>query len=167
MKTLILVRHAKSSWDNPDLDDFDRPLNKRGKKNAPFMAEKLKEYGIKPDLIISSPANRALTTAQIFAEILGYPLDKIKQESVIYDNEAVSIIELISYIDDKYNKVAIFGHNPSFTFIANRLSEANIDNIPTCGIVCIEFNTDLWKDCKKTVGNLKFFIYPKKYSEKE
>ena len=111
MKTLYLIRHAKSSWKDITLDDFDRPLNQRGKKNAPFMGKLLKQREVKPDLIISSPAKRAKCTANIIAREIGYTKD-IVFEPKIYESNLVSLKNVIYSIDDKYNTVFLFGHNP-------------------------------------------------------
>jgi len=163
MKKLYLVRHAKSSWDNPDLDDFDRPLNKRGKRDAPFMGELLKKLNVNPDLIISSPAKRAYTTAKEIARILGYPKRMITKNEDVYLASAGELLSLINSIPEEVSSVMIFGHNPGFTQICNLLSNANILNIPTSGFVEIHFETENWKDITPGSGKLVAFEYPKKY----
>ena len=112
MKTLYLVRHAKSSWKYPNLDDFERPLNKRGRKNAPFMGTILKKLKVAPDLIISSPTNRATMTARIFADKISYPLEKIHYRESIYECRANAFIHVIEHLDDVGNKAMLIGHNP-------------------------------------------------------
>ncbi|HGY11795.1 MAG TPA: histidine phosphatase family protein, partial [Desulfobacterales bacterium] len=119
MKTIYLVRHAKSSWKYPDLDDFERPLNKRGRKNAPFMGTILKKLKVAPDLIISSPANRAAATARIIANKIRYPLEKIRYSENIYEFSANVLIHFIQQIDDDANKVMVVSHNPALTDLAN------------------------------------------------
>jgi phosphohistidine phosphatase len=114
MKTLYLVRHAKSSWKYPNLDDFERPLNKRGRKNAPFMGTILKKLKVAPDLLISSPANRAAITARIIAAKINYPLEKIRYRESIYEFSEDALIHVIKQIDDSVNKAMIVGHNPAY-----------------------------------------------------
>jgi phosphohistidine phosphatase len=162
MKTLFLVRHAKSSWKDSSIDDTDRPLNKRGKRDAPFMGELLKEKVVNPDLVISSPAKRASKTAQIIAEQIGYSKKDIIYAEEIYEASSRELVDFIKKIDDKYNSVMLFGHNPGFTMLNNFLSKQYIDNIPTCGIVALEFN-NTWKEIDKNTAKMIFFDYPKRY----
>ena len=115
MKTIYLVRHAKSSWKYPNLDDFERPLNKRGRKNAPFMGSILKKLKVAPDLILSSPANRASMTARIIANKISYPLEKICFSESIYQFSANALIDAIKHLDDVVNKAMLVGHNPALT----------------------------------------------------
>jgi phosphohistidine phosphatase len=164
MKALYLIRHAKSSWDDIKLADFDRPLNQRGYKNAPFMGMILKEKGICPDLILSSPAKRAITTAEMIAQIIGYSLENIICEEKIYEANPYSLFQLIKNQEDKYSEIILVGHNPSLTVLANEVSkEINIDNIPTTGIFTICWQTDTWQDIKLGEAKFLFFEYPKKY----
>ena len=134
MKHLYLIRHAKSSWSNPLLDDFERPLNQRGKTNAPFMAKVLLEKQIFPDFIFSSPAKRAKTTAEIFAEQLNFTND-IAFEKSLYLTSTKTLLDILHRIPNTYNTVFLFGHNPELTQFANELNSTHIDNIPTSGIV--------------------------------
>ncbi len=164
MKKLFIVRHAKSSWDNPKLDDYDRPLNKRGKRNAPEMGKRLAQKNIKPDLIISSPAKRAASTAKRIAREISYPVDKIIKNDRIYHGSNSEVIDVIRNVKDSVNTLMIFGHNPGFTDLANYLSGSNIYNIPTCGVVEIDFNINTWKDIDRNGGDLIEFDYPKKFS---
>jgi phosphohistidine phosphatase len=167
MKTLYLIRHAKSSWDYPELTDFERPLNKRGKRDAPYMGQLLADMKVKPELIISSPALRAYYTARIIAGRIGYPFDEIETAESIYKSDAGELIELIQLVEDEYNSLMLFGHNPALTQTSNYLSDKHLDNIPTCGIVCIEFKTETWKEIKPDNGKFVFFEYPKKYFGKK
>jgi phosphohistidine phosphatase len=112
MKTIYLVRHAKSSWKYPDLDDFERPLNKRGRKSVPFMGTIFKKLKVAPDLIISSPTNRAAMTARIFSDKISYPLEKIRYSESIYEFRANALIHFIEHLDDVVNKAMFIGHNP-------------------------------------------------------
>ena len=161
MKILYLVRHAKSSWKNPDLDDFERPLNKRGKRDAPVMGRFLRDKDILPDMLISSPAVRAKKTAKIIAENLAYSKNKINFDHEIYEASTKGLLMIISNINNKYNTVMLVGHNPSMTYVANTISKRRIDNIPTCGIICIELNITSWKEISENCGKLIFFEYPK------
>jgi phosphohistidine phosphatase len=166
MKTIVLVRHAKSSWKDSSLDDFDRPLNKRGKKNAPFMGQKLKEGNILPDLILSSPAKRARKTATIIATAIGYPKKKIVLNPDMYHCSGWTLFEMMRNQDDKNNTIMILGHNPGFNDFANMLLERNpVYNIPTTGVYCIRFNVDSWKKIQEGKGESVFFDYPKRYSD--
>ena len=162
MKTLYLVRHAKSSWKHPELSDFERPLNKRGKNDAPFMGKLLNKKGVNPELLISSPAKRASSTAKIIASELNYDKEKIIFDKNIYEGTGRSLLEIISEIKEKYNFVMLFGHNPGLTVLSNNLSDHFIDNIPTCGVVALEFNTP-WKEIKLNSAGFKFYEYPKKH----
>ncbi|MBC9911021.1 histidine phosphatase family protein [Chitinophaga varians] len=162
MKTLLLIRHAKSSWTNPDMDDFDRPLNKRGKQNAPEMAQRLVSRGMVPELIIASPAKRARTTAKIMAEEWHYPKQAILLEEELYLCYASTFLKVITKIDDDFNAVAIFAHNPGITDFANYLTEEiRIDNVPTTGIFAIQADTDSWKDFDLARKKFLFFDYPR------
>lgn len=162
MKIIYLIRHAKSSWKDHRLTDFNRPLNKRGKKDAPFMGEKLKEKHIKPDLILSSPANRAKKTAQAIAEKISYPAEKIGFNDEFYDASEITILNHIKKLDEKFNSIMIFGHNPGLTQLNNLISDNYIDNIPTCGIVALEYDKN-WSEVGKNSCRIIFFEYPKKY----
>jgi phosphohistidine phosphatase len=167
MKTIILVRHAKSSWKDLSLDDFDRPLNKRGKRNAPFMGEKLKNRQIMPDLILSSPAKRARKTAIAVAKAIGYPKKKIKYNDNMYHPSARYLLEMVRNQDDKNETIMLFGHNPDFNDFADMLLKHNpIYNIPTTGVYCIRFDVDSWKKVREGKGESIFFDYPKRYKDK-
>jgi phosphohistidine phosphatase len=144
MRTLYLIRHAKSSWDNPGLRDFDRPLNDRGQREAPKMAELLAETGCRPDLLVSSPAKRALTTARVFARQFQIPEAQIQQQPDIYEAHPRDILKIVSALPASAHTALIFGHNPTFTDVANVFSNVWIDNVPTCGIVHIESSAPTW-----------------------
>lgn len=163
MKTLYLVRHAKSSWEYEELDDFERPLNIRGKRDAPYMSKILAGKNIKPELIISSPALRAYSTARIFAVNLDYPLSKLQSSELLYEARASSYFDLIHEIDDSFQSVMLVSHNPGITFMSNALGNKFIDNVPTTGIVAVELNVNSWKEVEADCGRLLFFEYPKKY----
>jgi phosphohistidine phosphatase len=163
MKTVLFIRHAKSSWKFPDLKDIDRPLNKRGLRDAPFMAEQLVKRQIFPDLIVSSPAVRAYTAAQIIAEKLNYPIQDIQQESKIYEATPETILDILRQLPDEKEVILIFGHNPTFTMIANHFSDEYIDNVPTCGIVAVNFEIASWKELNQQNSRFSFFDFPKNY----
>lgn len=165
MKTLYLIRHAKSSWAEPDMQDFERPLNERGKKNAPFMAKTLKNKGVFPDLILSSPAKRANKTAHIFAEELNFAAKKIEMNEKIYHASVSALLKTVCAIDSKHEIVFLFGHNPGLTDFANYLTRGNIYNIPTTGIVKITFDLENWSEVSEGNGMLAMFDYPKNYAE--
>jgi phosphohistidine phosphatase len=167
MKTLILVRHAKSSWDNPNNADFQRTLNSRGLREAPFMGEILQKKGIKPDLILSSPAIRAFTTAGFYADALGYPRNKIITKELIYDRGPREIIYMLNEIDDTLDMVMLFGHNPDLSSLSNYLCNFEEGNLPTCGTVCIDFDIDIWANVGEEKGKLRFYESPKKYVIKD
>lgn len=158
---MIVIRHAKSSWDNLQLSDFDRPLNERGERDAPRMGKRLKEKRIVPDLLLSSPANRALTTCEKIADILGYPKEKIKTDRELYHAGEEEILHIIKKNNDKHDVVLIFGHNPGLTDFVNKLTDTFIDNVPTCGIVACSLNLNSWKEIGWGKGKLDFFDFPK------
>lgn len=144
MRTLFLIRHAKSSWEHPGIRDFDRSLNERGLYEAPLMAQLLASEGIRPDLLVSSPAKRAWTTAIFFATAFGLSEEAIRRELDIYEADPPDILQIIGKLPDTANTVLMFGHNPTFTDVANRFAEKLIENVPTCGIIRIESDADSW-----------------------
>jgi phosphohistidine phosphatase len=160
MKILTLIRHAKSSWDDAILDDFERPLNKRGKRDAPFMGEKLKAMGMMPDQFLSSPAKRANATAEKIAKKIGYPQNAIILKPSLYLASTFNFFEVVRAIDNNFNKIFLVGHNPGITDFANMLTNSFIDNVPTTGIVAVKFDVKKWSEI--TTGKLLFFEYPKK-----
>ena len=164
MKTLYLVRHAKSSWKYPRLDDFERPLNKRGRKNAPFMGSILKKLKVAPDIIISSPANRAATTARIIADAIDYPLVKIRYEETIYATSEYDLLQVLQQLDDAVSQAMLVSHNPAITDLANSIGDTAISNIPTCGVCCVDLNISSWAKIEDQRGKLKFFEFPKKHT---
>lgn len=163
MKILYVMRHAKSSWDNPALTDFNRPLNERGERDIPEMGQRLVKRKIIPDLIISSPAERAITTAIKIARIIQYPAEKIKEDKILYLAGVSTILAAVRQAGDIHNSLMIFGHNPGWTDFVNHVSDKIIDNIPTCGIAAISFDIDSWQQVEKERGTLLFFDYPKKH----
>ena len=162
MKTLYMVRHAKSSWDDPRQDDFDRPLNERGVKDAPRMGKRLKEREITPDVVISSPAVRALSTAKLIVGVLHCPESLIHEDRSIYHAGSDSLLKAIREIDDQNEVAMIVGHNPGLTEFAKDLLGQDIDNIPTAGVVAGKLKIDSWKDAAMGCGKLLFFDFPRK-----
>ncbi len=164
MKKLYLVRHAKSSWDNLALIDFDRPLNDRGRIDAPRMGKRLKARNVHADLILSSPAVRTLVTCKEFSAALDYPVHKIKTDKRLYHADVVqwlSILKELSKVPGEIESVMIFGHNPGITELVNHLFNDNIDNIPTCGVVAGELHIRNWREICKGCGERLFFDFPK------
>ena len=163
MKTLLLIRHAKSSWDSLTLNDFDRPLNERGKNDAPIMAKRVKKRNIKIDAFISSPARRAKKTAEYFIKEFGGKEEEVIFVSALYDESIKDFETTIEAINDKCDCVAIFSHNPGITAFANLLvKDANIDNMPTCSVFAVKINVSKWQDFSRAKKDFLFFEYPKK-----
>ena len=162
MKTLTLLRHAKSSWADRGLSDFDRPLNKRGQIAAPLMGKRLVNKSIKPDIIVSSPAKRAAQTIKIICELVNYPKPKIVWNEKIYEASTSTLISIIQEINSELDHVLLCGHNPGFTDLSNLLTDKkNIDNIPTCGVVSINFDIQNWNHVSPGIGELSLFDFPK------
>ena len=163
MKTIILIRHAKSSWKFHDLKDIERPLKKRGQKDAARMAHVLREMKIHIDKFISSPAERALSTAIAFAL-----RDEIAVDQRLYLESKSKLLSVIQELDENFQSVVLFSHNPDLTDFANFLANDTIENIPTAGMVGIQFDVNSWKEIEKGKGKRLFFEIPKKYrKEKE
>jgi phosphohistidine phosphatase len=160
-KQLLVIRHAKSDWGGADVSDFDRPLNKRGERDAPEMADRLLQKNLIPEHIVSSPAKRALKTAKYFAEALNLSKKDIQEEPSIYEAPVANILKVVNNIDNEYNFVALFGHNPGLTDLVQRLSGGDIYDLPTCGMVLIEFPFDDWKLVSAGTGIQKMYDYPK------
>lgn len=163
MRQLALIRHAKSSWDEPALDDFDRPLNKRGNRDAPFMGQKLKELGAEFDVIITSPAARALATTRLIAAEIGYPEEKIQTDERIYEASWQRLLEVVNDVDDVNSRVALVGHNPGMSHFAAVLAGDGPGDMPTCAIVLLEFDVAGWSEVGPAMAILRSFEYPKKY----
>ena len=163
MKNLFLIRHAKSSWDDSTLHDHERPLNQRGRGNAPIMAKRLQQLGIKPDALFSSTAYRAASTAQIFADLLDFPASKISYDPNLYLASAGMLQDFISKIENSLNSILIFGHNPGLTVLVYQVWGIPIDNIPTCGIVSLKFGNSNWKEASSLLPSGTTFDFPKNH----
>ncbi len=164
MKSLLLLRHAKSSWESPGVGDIERPLNKRGKNDAPLMGKILAELGDNPGLIISSPAKRAFSTAKRVARETGYDEKKILRNDKLYMAAIEDFAEVISGVDHSIKKLMLVGHNYGITDYANYLAGEEISNMPTCSIVRIDFTKGFdWNSIQSSKGTLAYFKYPKMY----
>ncbi len=163
MRTLYLTRHAKSSWDDPDTDDFNRPLNARGERDAPFMAKVFSERGEPVDRLVSSPAVRAITTARIYAKAMGVDTDRIMQDKGLYLAPTAMLLRTINLWADDTQRVMIFGHNPGFSELVDQLSDGDIGELPTCATVRMDFTVDSWGDVNMGLGTLVWFDYPKRH----
>ena len=160
MKTLCLIRHAKTEVQQQGQLDFDRQLAPRGLKDAPEIAHLLKEKNIQPDRIVSSPAARAISTARIFGEVLHYPENKMEQNSLLYNASVATLLKVLQGFDDEHKIVFMVGHNPGITLLSNILCLPPILHIPTSGVVCIDFEVKHWNAIKAMSGSQKFFVSP-------
>ncbi|HWS02730.1 MAG TPA: histidine phosphatase family protein [Gammaproteobacteria bacterium] len=160
-RTLILVRHAKSSWDGVDLPDTERPLADRGKREAPMMGKRLAKQQAKPDLILSSPARRALATAQIIAKELGYKTRDVVVDDRLYATDPETLLAVIGGLNDKLKCVMLFGHNPEFSELAHRLS-GDIAVLPTCAVAQFTFESKSWANIGSVKAEKVVLDYPKK-----
>ncbi len=167
MKKLFLIRHAKSSHDDLKQKDIDRTLNNRGRDDAPMMGKILKERGVKPDLVFSSPAVRALETAKLFSKELNYPADAILIDPVLYSFNSSLILSFILSIDSSAETVLLFSHNPTFHELANYFTRNKIPSMPTCCIVGIEILTDKWDEIEESEKHLVMYEFPKKQKGNE
>jgi len=162
-RTLVIIRHAKSSWANPLQSDYERPLNDRGEQDAPAMGTRLKEIGIIPDLIIASTAKRAKQTAKKIAVAMGYDVENIKWEEKLYHCIPSVFEEVIYEADDTIKTIFIVAHNPGITGFVNQLSpDFSIDNMPTCGVVGAHVTADEWNQFATADRKVFLFEYPKK-----
>lgn len=165
MKTLYLLRHAKSSWRDPELKDFERPLSERGLRDVPVMAARFQERASSLGYIISSPAIRAKTTAKLLAEVINYPVSNIISNPELYFAGTGMLLKAASQLDENCEAAMLVGHNPALTEFVNAMANANIDNIPTCGLVGLKLPQEHWSDIEMGSAELIFFDYPKNASE--
>ena len=150
MKTLVFVRHGKSSWEHA-VDDQKRPLKKRGITDANLVVNSFKSTRLIPDFVISSPAKRAFDTCKIFLKDLEISYEKVLISPVIYDFSGGETLNFIKLLSDDHKNVMIFGHNHALTALVNLLGSIKIDNVPTSGLVMIEFNVDSWIDIENGI----------------
>jgi len=161
MKTLYIVRHAKASWDFPELPDVERPIIEKGINNTKKIVNELNNRNVKVDLIISSHAKRAHDTAKIIATGIYYPVDKIEVSKGIYQVDVDDMFDLISDVQDDIHSLMIVGHNPTFTQIANYFLQEEIDILTTSGVISINFETKNWAGIKKAKHKINFILFPK------
>lgn len=158
MKKIVFVRHAKSSWEF-DITDINRPLKKRGIADSDLVSRAFKILKFSPEIVFSSSARRALETCKIFVNNLNISEDYIKIEEQLYDFGGTNVINFIKALDDCYNNIMIFGHNHALTSIVNSYGNIYVDNLPTCGLVIIEFDIDCWNELKQ--GETLKMIFPR------
>jgi phosphohistidine phosphatase len=161
MKTLFLLRHAKSSWDDSKLKDFERTLSGRGLTDAPTMGARFLDRGKQVDCIISSPAVRAKSTAKLFAEAIGFPVADLASNPELYFAGAPMFLKATSLLDEDFDSAILVGHNPAITEFANTMAGTDIENIPTCGLVELTLPIDNWSDVELASATLVNFDYPK------
>ena len=162
MKTLTLVRHAKSSWGDPGLRDRDRPLSRRGERDAPRMGKRIVKAGMRPSLIISSPAARAWATAKAVAQEIGYPQEFLQREADLYLASVDDFLEIVNAQDIGFNSLMLVGHNPGLTEFANYLSPNLTDNVPTAGVVSVNIDQNDWNLYDQPATELVVYDFPKK-----
>jgi phosphohistidine phosphatase len=167
MKNITISRHAKSSWDNPNLTDFERTLNQRGTRDAEFISNLVAKMLPKPDLFFSSPAQRAFETSLYYAQAFGMSEKEIIYDKGIYDKGIRYIINTIQILSDAHQNILLIGHNPDLTAFCTAFSGQYFDNIPTSGVVSIDFDVNTWQEAMQKIGTLKFYEYPKKYFKKD
>lgn len=162
MRRLTLVRHAKSDWKNSDLKDFDRPLNRRGSKDAPEMAQELAASGVRPDLMLTSPAVRALETARIFAKALEYPTRRLKTDDRLYLAPAGDLLDVVHGVGSRVRHLMIFGHNPGLSEFAQALTnDRELGELPTSAIYSMELDVRSWTDVRFGEGRNPSLQHPK------
>jgi phosphohistidine phosphatase len=161
MKQLILIRHAKSSWDDPSLSDSDRPLNDRGKKDAPEMAKRLSHKEIEIDAFVSSPAKRARQTCKYFTKEFDIKKKKVLLDPALYEATEGNFYDVVKGFKDKWDSVAIVSHNPGISSFANSLTKTKVDDMPTCAVFAIRIEAKKWKDFREAKKEFWFFDYPK------
>lgn len=161
MKNLLIIRHAKASWDQPGLGDFDRPLNKRGEHDAPLMGQFLAREGLRPDLILTSPAVRAVSTAYAIARKLDMDDANTVQEPSIYAADVSDLLDVVRGIDDSFTRVFLIGHNPGLHDLVFLLTGHALPNLATCGVASVELGVERWRHTSRGVGTLDRYVTPK------
>ncbi|MDZ7844803.1 MAG: histidine phosphatase family protein [Anaerolineales bacterium] len=149
MKTLVLIRHAKSSWSEPGLKDHDRPLTKKGKKAARRVGAALVDWGIELDRMLTSTAVRTLSTAELIGEGIGFPLDEIIRDENLYQSAAGELLDIIQDQEDDLEGLMLIGHNPGMTDLVSRLSDLDLDNMPTSGVVVLQYDRERWSEIRR------------------
>jgi phosphohistidine phosphatase len=161
MRFLTLVRHAKSSWDYQELSDFERPLNPRGRRDAPVMAARVRKLLDPPDLLVSSPASRALSTAQIFARELALEEIDIRIQPRVYEADVDGLFGVLRGLDDEYRHAMLFGHNPGLSQLALELARCSFELLPTCAVAHFRLAIGRWEELTADCGKLLLYTYPK------
>jgi len=161
MKRLTLLRHAKSSWDDAGLDDYDRPLNPRGRRDAPEMGRRLTIADQAPDLLISSPAVRAISTAKMVAREMGFAEERIIEDRSLYHASARQLFSVVTSLETLAGHLMVVGHNPGLTDFASSLSEARIDNLPTASLFCVDMEIEDWSELTPGSGCFVYYDFPK------
>lgn len=161
MKILTLVRHAKSSWDDSGLSDRERPLNRRGERDAPVMGQRIAEHDIRPSLIITSPAVRARTTAKILAREIGYPIEFLQREDSLYLASLDDLLGAVVTQESDFNSLMVVGHNPGLTEFANYLIPGLTNNLQTAGVVSVKVDIEDWNLYSQPTAELLVYDYPK------
>lgn len=161
MKTINLIRHAKSSWDNIELTDFERPLNKRGINDAKKIGIRLNQLGFNPDLILASSSIRTTETIQLLCEHIPYHFNKVVLTSTLYHPSKKNFIQLIEGLSDELKNVALVSHNYGISEFADYLTEEFQETMPTCAAISVELEIDSWKEIVRGLGVKKWYIYPK------
>jgi phosphohistidine phosphatase len=159
MKTLLLLRHAKSSWDDSSLPDFERPLAPRGLRDAPRIGAALRKHGVIPDTILSSPAARARQTIEAVIRAAGLGTAEFKDN--IYAASAAELIKIVRGLPDSSACAMLVGHNPGFEDLLNRLIDSNTETMPTCALACVDLQVDSWADIEDSDGRLLWLLRPK------
>lgn len=165
MKQLYLLRHAKSSWDQPNLDDFERPLNKRGHRDAPVMGKVIAGLELQPDLIISSPAVRAAFTARIVAGQIGISDSRLRYDNRVYDASVNTLLQILRSVDQNISTLLMVGHNPGLTDLIDYLSNKKIENLQTAGLYGMKFNIANWQDIGEESGMFILYDFPKNHKD--
>jgi len=166
MKSLLIIRHAKSSRDQSGISDYERSLEERGIRDAHAIGKYLRKNSILPDYLLSSPAVRAKMTAAIISEEIGYPLDQLQTEELLYEQSTSKIIAYLQNLQNCYSIVMIVGHNPSAQELVNHLGNQPFSQIPSCGAVCLDFQVENWTEIDHGKGRVRFFISPEMLQDK-
>ncbi len=159
-KTLYLMRHAKAGWMDMHLGDFDRSLTQRGLRDAPEMGQRLKKRGVRPEIILCSPAQRTRQTAELLIKEFGGTIDKVQFDDRIYEADPDTLLDLIRSLPETCSSVMLIGHNPSIGWLANQLSDVQIEQMPTCAIATLELPSSNWKDMGKEAARLLDLDHP-------
>src|SRR5688572_15073277 len=167
MKTVVFIRHAKSSKKTKKLRDIERPLSKRGMKDAPLMSRVLKNTHLVPQVIMSSPAERAIKTAQLIGQEFDFTPSTIVSDPNLYMESKSSLLNTIKQFDNRYDTIFVVSHNPGLTDLVNYLSLETIDNIPTCGAIAIQVDSESWDELDMGNGKMLFFETPKQHRKEK